>query len=126
MKIVAVVVALLLTASLTFAAGAVNLNSTRAKEILAKNPKVLVLDVRTPEEYRQARLTGAKLIPLNELERRVKEIPRDRPLLVYCAVGARSDSAARLLASKGFKEIYHMSDGIVGWYKNGYPVEKGR
>lgn len=126
MKIVAVVVTLLLTASLTFAAGVVNLNSTQAKQIIAKNPKTVLLDVRTPEEYREARLRGAKLIPLNELERRVNEIPRDKPLLVYCAVGARSDSAARLLASKGFKEIYHMSDGIVGWYKKGFPIERGK
>ena len=82
------------------------------------------MDVRTPEEYRQARLRGSLLIPLGELEKRVKEIPRDRPLLVYCAVGARSSSAAGFLASKGYREIYHMSDGLVGWYKNGFPIEK--
>jgi len=84
----------------------------------------VLLDVRTPEEYRQARLRGARLIPLGELGKRMNEIPRDRPLLVYCAVGARSVSAAGFLASRGFREVYQMSDGIVGWYKNGFPIER--
>ncbi|HBG04989.1 MAG: rhodanese-like domain-containing protein [Geobacteraceae bacterium GWC2_58_44] len=122
--LVALVALVALTVSPCFAAGVVNISSTQAKALLAKNGRTVLLDVRTPEEYRQARLRGSLLIPLGELEKRVKEIPRDRPLLVYCAVGARSSSAAGFLASKGYREIYHMSDGLVGWYKNGFPIEK--
>lgn len=115
---------LALAVSLCFAAGPVNVTSTEAKALLAKNSKTLLLDVRTPDEYRQAHLKGALLIPLGELQRRVQEIPRDRPVLVYCAVGARSLSAAGFLASKGYRDIYNMSDGLVGWYKNGLPLER--
>ena len=125
MKITVTFCALIaLAASLCFAAGPVNITSTEAKALLARNNRVVLLDVRTPEEYRQAHLRGALLIPLGELGKRVSEIPRGRPVLVYCAVGARSVTAAGLLASKRYPEIYQMSDGLVGWYKNGYPIEK--
>ena len=109
-------------ASLCFAGVTRNINSTQAKALLAKDKRIVLLDVRTPEEYRQAHLRGALLIPLGELQKRVQEIPRDRPLLVYCAVGARSVSAADFLAARGYREIFQMSDGLVGWYKNGYPI----
>jgi phage shock protein E len=110
--------------SLCFAAGKIDLTSTEAKALLAKNKRVVLLDVRTPEEFRQAHLRGALLIPLADLQKRVQEIPRDRPLLIYCSVGARSGTAAAILASKGYREIYHMSDGLIGWYKRGFPIER--
>lgn len=108
--------------SLCFAAGTIDITSTEAKALIAKNKQVVLLDVRTPDEFRQAHLRGALLIPLAELQKRVSEVPRNRPLLVYCAVGARSSTAAAILASKGYREIYHMSDGLVGWYKQGFPI----
>jgi phage shock protein E len=115
---------LAVAASLCLAGEAKNISSTQAQALLARDKKVLLLDVRTPEEYRQARLRGAVLIPLGELAQRMKEIPRDRPLLVYCSVGARSVSAAGLLATRGYREVYQMLDGLVGWYKNGFPIER--
>ena len=126
MRMVMAFLLLALTASVSFAAGVVNLGAPAARSLLARNGRVLLLDVRTPEEYRQAHLRGATLIPLSELESRVREIPRGRPILVYCAVGARSLTAAHFLVSKGFSDVYHISDGIVGWYRNGYPLERGK
>lgn len=126
MKIFVALFALMTAASLCLAAGPVSLDSVQAKALMARNSRVVLLDVRTPEEYRQAHLRGALLIPLGELAKRVQEIPRGRPLLIYCAVGARSVSAAGFLASRGYREIYDMSDGLVGWYKNGFPIERGR
>ena len=126
MRIVVTFFALLaLAASLCFAAESQNITSIQAKALLARNSRVVLLDVRTPEEYQQAHLRGALLIPVGDLGKRVREVPRDRPVLVYCAVGARSLPAAGFLASKGYREIYHMSDGLVGWYKNGFAVERG-
>jgi phage shock protein E len=126
-KVVSLVVLVVMTlaASLSIAAGPVNLTSPEAKALLAKNGSMVLLDVRTPEEYRQAHLRGSQLIPLSELEKRVQEVPKNKPLLVYCAVGARSLTAAKYLSSKGFKDVYQISDGLVGWYKNGFPIEKG-
>ncbi|GFO67322.1 rhodanese-like domain-containing protein [Geomonas limicola] len=124
LKTVLVLALLVLVTVSGFAAEARNISSTQAKELLARDKKVLLVDVRTPEEFRMARLRGAKLIPLSELPQRLKELPRDRPLLVYCSVGARSSSAANLLVSRGYREVYQISDGLVGWYRNGYPIEK--
>lgn len=120
------VAALVLSASLCFAAGPVNLSSPDAKALIASKSNLFLLDVRTPEEYRQVHLKGARLIPLNELEKRVKEVPRNKPILVYCAVGARSLQAARYLSALGYRQVYQISDGIVGWYTKGFPVEKGK
>ena len=124
MKIITAILALLaLTASLCLAAEVVNLTSPQAKELLAKNARVVLLDVRTPEEFRQAHLRGALLIPVGELEQRLREVPTGKPLLVYCSVGARSRAAAGFLVGKGFQQVYQMSDGLMGWYKNGFPME---
>lgn len=111
-------------AATAFAAGYKNLQSREAKGVMEKNPAVFLLDVRTPDEFRQARLKGAVLIPVGEIERRIAEIPRNRPIVVYCAVGSRSGLAAGFLASKGYKDVYNLSDGIVGWYRNGFQIAR--
>jgi len=121
------VYAMLITAavaSVAFAATHRNLSSTEAKQLLLKNRNVFLLDCRTPDEFRQARLAGAVLIPINEIERRLGEVPKNRPILVYCAVGSRSNLVAGFLANKGYGEVYNMTDGIVGWYRNGFPISR--
>ena len=126
MRSIALLVSLVvLGASRAFAVGPANITSYQARSLMAKNQRLVLLDVRTPDEYRQAHLKGSLLIPLGDLTRRVQEIPRDRPVLVYCAVGARSVSAASFLASKGYREVYNMTDGLVGWYRNGLPLQMG-
>ena len=122
-KVCFFLLALLIAAPL-MAAEPKNLSSVQLQAVLARDKNIFLLDVRTPEEYGQAHLRGARLIPLAELGKRLREVPRDRPLLVYCAVGARSATAAKKLAGQGDRDIYQMSDGLVGWYKNGFPVEK--
>ncbi|MBJ6723726.1 rhodanese-like domain-containing protein [Geomesophilobacter sediminis] len=120
-----VVVSLLLLIPMsTFAAGVKNLTSPQVKTFLAQKKDAFLLDVRTPDEYRQAHLHGAVLIPLSELGARLNSVPKNRPVVVYCAVGARSASAAAMLVEKGFRDVYHMTDGIVGWYRNGFPIER--
>lgn len=100
------------------------ITSREAKALLDKNKNVYLLDVRTAQEYKQAKLSGSVLIPIDEFERRVNEVPKNRPVLVYCAVGSRSRPVASYLARLGNKEVYNMSDGIVGWYRNGFPISR--
>ncbi len=121
-KICIVGALLLLTTSLALASGYRNLNSVEAKAFLEKNRNIYLLDVRTPEEFRQARLKGAVLIPISEIERRLGEIPRNKTIVVYCAVGSRSNMVAGFLAEKGFREVYNVAEGIVGLYRNGFPI----
>ena len=122
MKKILLMLLMILTVATQVWAAEKDITSRDAKALLDKNKTVFLLDVRTPQEYSQARLAGSVLIPINELERRVNEIPKNRPVLVYCAVGARSKPAAGFLAKQGYKEVYHMTDGLVGWYRNGLPI----
>lgn len=122
-KLVPAVLMVCMVSTLAFA-GAQDISSREAKALLEKNRNVFLLDVRTPQENSQARLPGTVLIPINEFERRIKEVPRNRTILVYCAVGSRSKPVAEYLSRNGYKDVYNMTDGIVGWYRNGFPLQR--
>lgn len=122
-KVVMLLIAIAALATQVFAAEH-NISSREAKALLEKDRNVYLLDVRSPQEHSQGKLAGSALIPVGQLERRIAEVPKDKPVLVYCAVGSRSGFAAGLLARRGHKEVYNMTDGIVGWYRNGFPVQK--
>jgi adenylyltransferase/sulfurtransferase len=77
--------------------------------------RVQRLDVREPWEYELARLPGAILIPLGELEGRLGELDRSRPLVAYCHHGVRSLQALRILQGAGFTELAHLSGGIEAY-----------
>ena len=64
-----------------------------------------VLDVRTPQEFRGGAYPGARNIPVQELQARIAEVPKGKPVVVYCASGMRSASAARVLAQAGFDVV---------------------
>ncbi len=68
---------------------------------LVREENGFLLDVRTPAEFRGGHAEGATNIPVQELARRMKEIPSGRPVVVYCASGGRSASAGGILASAG-------------------------
>lgn len=62
-----------------------------------------LLDVRSPGEWEAGHLEGATLIPVQELSGRLSEVPRDRPVVVYCASGRRSDAAASMMRGAGYE-----------------------
>jgi phage shock protein E len=64
-----------------------------------------VIDVRTPEEYRDGAYPGSVNIPLADLNGRLGEIPKDKPVVVYCQSGARSAAAARALKKAGYPDV---------------------
>jgi len=84
----------------------------------------MLLDVRTPEEYAEGHIAGAKLIPVQVLAERLAEVAHDKQVYVYCHSGKRSARAAKLLADNGFTNIENIKGGIVAWKEAGYPVEK--
>lgn len=83
----------------------------------------LVIDVRQPEEFRQGHISGAKLIPLNELHRRMKELPQGREIVCVCASGSRSSSAAKVLLKEGYT-VFDMQGGMLAWRRAKLPVQK--
>ena len=77
---------------------------------------VRILDVRSPQETAGGVIPGAILIPIEELEERVAEIPKDgKTTLVYCAAGGRSAAACEFLGSKGHLSMVNLSGGVGAW-----------
>lgn len=101
-----------------------NINAEQARELLQQSSDIFLLDVRTPGEYLQVRLEGARLIPIDQLQRRVNEVPKG-PVMVYCAVGSRSSAVADYLLRLGYPEVYNLYGGIWSWQLQGLPVLKG-
>jgi phage shock protein E len=100
------------------------LTAAELNEKLKFGKHPLVLDVRRPDEFRQAHISGAKLIPLNELRRHIKELPRGREIVCVCASGNRSNSAAKVLAKEGFT-VFDLQGGMLSWRRGKFPVQKG-
>jgi len=90
------------------------------------NPEFVVLDVRTPEEYRDGHLAGAVMIDFRSkgFKEELQTLDRGKTYLVYCRTGHRSGSAIPVMEEMGFRKIYHLSDGIRGWKKEGFPTTK--
>jgi len=90
----------------------------------ARRGDVLVLDVRPEDEYRAAHLPHARSIPLDELKRRLAELPRDREIVAYCRgpFCLMSAEAVALLTKRGFK-ARKVGDGVAEWSAAGLPVE---
>ncbi|OGQ98244.1 MAG: hypothetical protein A2505_10625 [Deltaproteobacteria bacterium RIFOXYD12_FULL_55_16] len=94
-----------------------NLSVTQAREYMeARGAEAYqLLDVRQPREYEEGHLAGAILIPLKELPGRLGELKKEKPVIVYCAVGGRSKAAAQLLGGQDFAEVYDLTGGIKAW-----------
>jgi rhodanese-related sulfurtransferase len=93
----------------------------QAKEMIDRG-EVFILDVRTQEEYDAGHIKNSTVIPLQVLDKRLNELPRDKKILVYCMSGIRSAQASQILVNNGFKEIYNMKGGITDWTNAGYAV----
>lgn len=83
----------------------------------------LAVDVRAPGERDQKFVGGSVSVPLNHLRERAQELPKDRPLLVYCAGGYRSAIAASLLQQLGFSGVSEIAGGMAAWEAASLPVE---
>ena len=99
------------------------LSAPFAAELLSSPQPPLAIDVRAPRERDQKYIAGSLGIPLNHLTEDLEELPKDRPLLVYCAGGYRSSIAASLLHSRGFRPVSEIAGGIVAWEAANLPVQ---
>jgi rhodanese-related sulfurtransferase len=84
--------------------------------------KHLLLDVRTPEEFAGGHIAGARNIALQALPKRLAEVPRDRPVVIYCRSGNRSKQAMRLMKQAGYSDLYDLG-GIMQWSAQGQPLQ---
>jgi rhodanese-related sulfurtransferase len=83
-----------------------------------------LVDVRQPDEYREAHVPGAQLIPLDQLPDRLEELPAGRPVLVVCRSGARSAAAVDFLLGQGVDAV-NVAGGTSAWIAGGHEVATG-
>lgn len=102
------------------------LNSTGIKEVLKKNKSIVVLDVRTAEEFVDGHLKGAQNIDIRQSDAysKLDKLNPKTTYLVYCRTNHRSGMAVDYMMQKGFKSVYQMMDGFPGWAANNYTYEK--
>ncbi|BCW95720.1 MAG: rhodanese-like domain-containing protein [Fimbriimonadales bacterium] len=84
--------------------------------------KVLIVDVRTPAEYRHERIEQAVNKPLDSIEKWLPELPKDKTIYFVCRSGNRSGIAQRIAAQKGLANTYNMEGGMIAWHREGLPV----
>ncbi|MGE5377276.1 MAG: rhodanese-like domain-containing protein [Bacteroidota bacterium] len=101
-----------------------SMSAAELDEKLKNGKRPMVVDVRQPGEYRSGHIAGAKLIPLNDLGRRMKELPQGREIVCVCASGNRSSSATRMLTGAGYNAI-NMKGGMAAWRSAKLAVKKG-
>ena len=82
-----------------------------------RGAEIVLLDVRSPGEYARSHIPGAKLVPVDELERRLAELPQDKgtTMIVHCQSGGRSAAACAMLAELGYEKLYNLAGGIGAW-----------
>jgi sulfur-carrier protein adenylyltransferase/sulfurtransferase len=106
--------------------------STRIREISAREAPdaistndAVLLDVRSDQEWQISHIPGALHVPMSQLEERLPELApdRSRPIITYCAVGARSLRSLPTLDELGYEDTVSMTGGIVAWQELGFPVE---
>ena len=85
----------------------------------------LLLDVREADEFAQVRVEGSLFIPMSQLGLRLSEVPKDRPILVICASGSRSQNVTSHLLASGWADVGNVAGGIIAWERLGLPVRRG-
>lgn len=103
-----------------------SIDSKEAYGLIKADSNIAILDVRTAKEFADGHVAGAVNIDVNQADfaQKIDELDRSKTYIVYCRSGRRSSKAVGIMATKGFKNLYNVSDGFLGWNKNGLPFVK--
>ena len=106
-------------------AGGASVTTLEATQMINRQD-ALLLDVREQAEFAQSHVLNARGLPLSQLDARLGDIEKfkDKPVIVYCATGNRSTTAAAALRKHGFTNVVNLSGGFVAWQQAGLPVQK--
>ena len=107
---------------------ATDLDPNSAFDMISKNkqnPEFILLDVRTLGEYNQSHIEDSIQIDYQsrDFEKKVQELDKSKTYLVYCRSGMRSGASVDIMRKLGFKNLYNMSGGIMGWENCGLPLK---
>ncbi len=106
-----------------------DVNAQEAFDLIQENegnPDFIIVDVRTPEEFVSGHITNAIMVDFrsDDFRNNKDKLDKDKTYLIYCRTGNRSRGALEIMAELGFKEVFHLTSGIVGWQAEGLPVIK--
>jgi rhodanese-related sulfurtransferase len=103
-----------------------NVTPDQAEKLLKEKKEIVVLDVRTPEEFKDGHIAGAKNVDFqsDDFKKQVASLDKSKTYLVHCAAGGRSARALKVLEGDKFEHLYHLNDGFNGWKQAGKPVAK--
>jgi phage shock protein E len=126
MKKITYIVIILFFSLITLNAQIKKINSTEANAMLKNAHNFIVLDVRTADEFNAGHIKGAINIDIRQSDAfaKIDKLDRKTKYIVYCRTSNRSKLAVDHMITSGFKNIYHMMDGFVGWSQNMLPTEK--
>jgi len=101
------------------------INAEKFKE-KADSGNYIILDVRTPEEYNTGHIENAELFDVYDpnIMKRLEALDREKSYLVYCFSASRSAGVLEMMESLGFKTVFELEMGLMGWKRSGYPVVK--
>jgi rhodanese-related sulfurtransferase len=100
------------------------LEALEFSEMIANDKQAIVLDVRTPAEFREGHIPDARNMDYykDNFETDLDQLDKEKSYYVYCTVGGRSSSVANLMQQKGFKHVYNLKGGIDAWETHGLPI----
>ncbi|GIV10448.1 MAG: sulfurtransferase [Fimbriimonadales bacterium] len=90
------------------------------------NKDVVIIDVRTPEEFQMERIREARNQPLQTIQNWVNTLPKDKKIYFVCRSGNRSAQAQRIAQQAGYENTYNMQGGMLAWKRESLPVVSGK
>lgn len=106
------------------------IESPALKELLDKNQQLKLIDCREQEEWDTGYIDQAHFMPLSQFQQKIQEamdsglLKKDEKIVIQCRSGKRSFEACKYLQTLGFEDLTNLSDGILGWAQQGFPIKE--
>jgi rhodanese-related sulfurtransferase len=100
----------------------ISIRPEEAKKLMETKKNLLLIDVRSPAEFKQGTIKGAQNIPFIDILEGRHSLPKDRPILLICSIGGRSYAAGQILLEKGYTDVQNLDGGMADWQKARFPV----
>jgi rhodanese-related sulfurtransferase len=122
-KVIALLASVLLLAGCSSSSSAVDLSVSEFSSKVAE-AGIITLDVRTPGEFNEGHIEGAKLIDFQSgnFESEIATLDKSKTYAVYCRSGSRSGQAVKIMSDAGFTKLYNLDGGVIDWANAGLPL----
>jgi len=119
--------ALVLALVTTWQVAAKDISQTQLQQLMKSDKNIVLLDVRTAQEFEQGHIPNAVNISHKELEARLAELSgaKNTQVVIYCRSGRRAEVAKQLLVTNGFNQLDHLAGDFNEWTRNDLPISKG-